>query len=363
MRIEKENPPGLRRGVRVAIAAALFTTAMAPAAHADWTKDVLDARCEEQRRERMGQGLRDSVEASVRRAEASIQAPTPLGDLSCLNDLMTLPLDTFSGIGSLLGNLANGLMSSASGMVSNLDFDVAGAICGLAAEKWATLTTGLGASQLGFNDFKNMSADPLQRISQNLRLDTQSLSGQSSYADSSGVSGNINDYQRPSTGRSPTMEAIPIFPEYTEPAIDLAAMQKAEDEAWTAKMAELSSYIGCRVAANLNGAHTGYYNNDSGWGNFQTNPIPADCQFNTIYTPVFVETSNGYQSVVPSGVHSLSPASSTAASGSGSSSGSSSAGAAASSVAPAAAPAAAQPSGFMAPVTGGSNPVWQSITQ
>lgn len=364
MRIERKTNPGLRRGIRVALAAALLTTAIAPAAHADWTKDVLDARCEDAQRDRMGQGLRDSVEASVRRAEATIQAPTPLGDLACLNDIMTLPLDTFSGIGSILGNLASGLVNSASGMISSLDFDVAGAICGMAAEKWATLTTGLGASALTFNDFKSMSANPAQRIAQNIKLDTQSISGQSSFTDSKGKGGTIAEWQKPSTEQSDLIASIPVFPEYVDPAIDLVAMQRAEDEAWTAKMAELSSYVGCRVAANLDGAQTGYYDNDSGWGNFRTYPNAADCRFDTVYTPVFVETDNGYQSVVPSGVHSVSP--SPSGSGSG---GSSAAPAAAAPASPAAAPAAAAPAsvpagtGFMNNSGGSSNPVWQSITQ
>lgn len=121
----------------------LGSTAHAQDAGGNWIKDMLNPSCSAESKDALAGGVRDKIEQSVARAMASIQPPAAVGDLSCLNDLMNAPLDTFSNVGGLLGNLQGGLSGSIGG-----SGDISRKVCEFAAEKWeevaGPLTDGLG---------------------------------------------------------------------------------------------------------------------------------------------------------------------------------------------------------------------------
>lgn len=121
-------------GLAIILAMALMP---APAQSNDWISEVLDDRCSAESKQGITDSVRDAIESSVRRAEAAIQAPSPIGDLSCLTDLMEMPLDTFSNIGGLLDAFESALPSLDDFAI---DIDVAGMVCGFAAKKWGELT-------------------------------------------------------------------------------------------------------------------------------------------------------------------------------------------------------------------------------
>lgn len=101
-----------------------------------WLMDLQNQQCSEESRQTIANSVRQQIEDSIARATAAIQPPAALGDLSCLNDLMTAPLDSFSGIGGILGSLQGGLTGAISGAGSNVSRQV----CQFAAEKWGEVT-------------------------------------------------------------------------------------------------------------------------------------------------------------------------------------------------------------------------------
>lgn len=126
---------------------------MAGAANAQtaWIEDTLSEQCSTAAREQVASGVRGSIEESVARAEASIQAPSPVMDLACLNDLMDADIDVFSetwdqasGLASIINDVTSGLKSGLS--VSTLSSGVERAICDFAEEQFETLTSGLTGS-------------------------------------------------------------------------------------------------------------------------------------------------------------------------------------------------------------------------
>lgn len=250
---------------------------MIPAtSHADWIPSVLDERCDPQDVTGVSTAVRDSIEASVRRAEASIQAPTPVGDLSCLNDLMLQPLDIFSSIGGLLSSLQQGL----SNLSLNLDIDVSGMICQMAAEKWAELTQGLGGLEAPLSAFSGASANPLERLASGgfesggssglfsgysgvMNLGNTTTSDQS-------YRGSISDYTAPSVDVSDGTAAIPIFDtgSYLDSgefsAEDEAAIEAANKAYNEALMKNMAEYMACIVVDNFEGSRLDGVG--GGWG-------------------------------------------------------------------------------------------------
>ncbi len=113
--------------------AAIVTLPVVPA-DADWVKDSISPHCSEEARNRIAQGTRKRIESSVRRSEAAIEPPAATGDLSCLDGLMDMPLDSFAPSGRL-GSLFSGSLDSVIG--SGTD---SRRICGFAARKWREVT-------------------------------------------------------------------------------------------------------------------------------------------------------------------------------------------------------------------------------
>lgn len=256
---------------------------MIPAtSHADWIPSVLDERCAAEDVNGVSTAVRDSIEASVRRAEASIQAPTPVGDLSCLNDLMLQPLDIFSSIGGLLSSLQQGL----SNLSLNLDIDVSGMICQMAAEKWAELTQGLGGLDAPLSAFSGASANPLDRLASGSFSDGGSsglFSGFSgvlnlgnSTTDDPNYRGSIGNYVPPSLDVSQETASRPIFDTGTYlDSSEFSAEEEARIEAANrayneALMKNMADYMACIVVdkfegSRLDGTNGGWYSLDAIW--------------------------------------------------------------------------------------------------
>lgn len=252
----------------------------------DWLDSIQDQRCDPEDIAGISAQVRNAIEASVRRAEMSIQAPTPVGDLSCLNDLMTIPLDVFSGIGGLLNDLTSGL-SNLSPANLNIDIDVSGMVCAFAAAKFAELTkplTELDKTIAGYASLASNPADRLNNMANAAFRDTVGgiwddsnrpgasnstrissgigYSGVIRTNDSSGYSGSINNYVLPSTTASPSDIRTPIY--------DDPLLSQESDDAWQdynqRMMRSLGSYIGCRVARSLDGTRvSGSYYSDGVW--------------------------------------------------------------------------------------------------
>jgi len=108
---------------------------------------MTNARCSDASRDAIANAARHNVESHVTRAEASIQPPTPVGDLSCLNDLMNIKLDFLSGQFLSLDTLFQDLMSGLQNItLQGIGEDVTRQICQFAQEKWEELTEPLNLS-------------------------------------------------------------------------------------------------------------------------------------------------------------------------------------------------------------------------
>ena len=138
-----------RRGMRLLASTALLSCSfvmIAAPAMAHWITEKMDESCEPDVKNEMAEGIRKQIEDHVARAEASINPAIPIGDLSCLNDLMNAPLDIFSNVGGLLGNLQAGLAGALnpSGLLEGLD--VSRQICQFAQDKWNEVSEPLSGS-------------------------------------------------------------------------------------------------------------------------------------------------------------------------------------------------------------------------
>lgn len=179
----------LHMGRNALLCAALAAVTIVPGpALADWTRSIQDERCSPESADALSKALRDAIEANVRRAEAVILPPTPVGDLGCLNDLMTAPLDTFSGVGGMLGSLTGGLGNFDGGSIG-LDIDVSGMICKAAAERWADLTEGLSGVDLDIPSYAGVAAKASQRLASGGISFVPGMSGSKEYRDSKGSAG------------------------------------------------------------------------------------------------------------------------------------------------------------------------------
>lgn len=211
--------PWRMTGVAAGIALASMMT-MPTQAKAEWIYDMLSEQCSPEARDVMAQAKRAHIEASVRRAEAAITPPAPLGDLSCLTDLMQQPLDFFSGgfgLDSIFGNFGQ-LFDS----FSNLGLDtiavdgINSAICRFAEEKWGEVTGSLAS--LSLPDLTGLTLNPISDLGTGGAV--PSISG----------SFNIPQSSAPSSTRTvqpPTYAPLPPSANTTEPAdtTDYAALE------------------------------------------------------------------------------------------------------------------------------------------
>jgi hypothetical protein len=110
-------------------------------------RSMTNERCSSASRDDVANAARLNVESHVTRAEASIQPPTPVGDLSCLTDLMNIDIDFLSGqflsLDSLLGDFMSGLQNIS---LEGIGEEINRQICAFAQEKWSELTEPLNLS-------------------------------------------------------------------------------------------------------------------------------------------------------------------------------------------------------------------------
>jgi hypothetical protein len=276
------------------LAAAVCLSLPATAQAEDWLDSIQDSRCDPEDIEGVTGNVRNAIEASVRRAEMSIQAPTSVGDLGCLNDLMTAPLDIFSGVGGLLDSLSSGLGSlSASSL--NIDLDVSGMVCGFAAKKFADLTSSLGDLDMSITEFASLASSASDRVNGAISSaftdiedglwdssdDTVTslssvydYSGVSSTTDSSGYSGSITSYVAPDTTASESDVETVVYEGIT------GVTDTDQSDEWAQYnqnlMEALGEYIGCRVAGELDGTSVSGF----GSGTWNVPGTLSGCSFN-----------------------------------------------------------------------------------
>jgi hypothetical protein len=156
----------MRKTIRLT-ATALYlgglTLALTTPAQADWISDKLSDSCSGASAQKLSQSIRDNIEDSMDRAEASIKPPSPVGDLGCLEDLMSdVGINIFSAEqgGDFGGSMASGLVQQLMGPLTDqlqgaglgdlLDAagDPMGAVCKFAEDKWNELSGSLGGGDL-----------------------------------------------------------------------------------------------------------------------------------------------------------------------------------------------------------------------
>lgn len=145
--------PGRNRALRVSLCAlCLMMTTETASAQAEIFKSMTSEACTAASRGAVANNARENIESRVARAEASIQPPMPVGELACLDDLMTIDTDFLSGdmfsVGDIFGDLMSGL---GTGTITDAAGNaVSRQICQFASEKWGELTEplSLGAAEL-----------------------------------------------------------------------------------------------------------------------------------------------------------------------------------------------------------------------
>lgn len=129
------------------LATVLITSPMSAGAQTEIFRSMTNARCSDASRDAVANAARNNLERHVARAEASIQPPTPVGDLSCLNDLLNIDIDFLSGqffsLDSLLSDFMTGLQNIT---LEGIGEEINRQICAFAEEKWSELTEPLNLS-------------------------------------------------------------------------------------------------------------------------------------------------------------------------------------------------------------------------
>ena len=126
--------PGLLMNALLA-SAAMALILLPCAASAGWIESTLEPSCSDNSRSRVAAGARKQIEYSVRRAEASLRPPVPVGELSCLDGLMDAPIDQFAPTGSL-----NSIFFRSFDDAVDLPGQAARRICSLAKKSWDDVT-------------------------------------------------------------------------------------------------------------------------------------------------------------------------------------------------------------------------------
>jgi len=132
----------------ILVAAIPVLLAMSTQVLGDWAYDMTSEKCSDESRRLLAESTRNQIEYSVRRAEASIDAPTPVGDLSCLAGLMQLPLGTFASTGNL-----GGIFNTSLNSLVNSNGNIINQYCARAEREWRKATRSLGRSSNSYNKF------------------------------------------------------------------------------------------------------------------------------------------------------------------------------------------------------------------
>jgi len=132
----------------ILVAAIPVLLAMSTQVLGDWAYDMTSPKCSDESRRLLAESTRNQIEYSVRRAEAAIDAPTPVGELGCLAGLMQLPLGTFASTGNL-GGIFNTSLSS----LVNSNGNIINQYCARAERDWRKATRSLGRNNNSYNKF------------------------------------------------------------------------------------------------------------------------------------------------------------------------------------------------------------------
>lgn len=295
--------------LRHTVAASALMACFAGAANAeDWLLSVQNDACSPEAKEAVAGSVRNAIEEHVRRAELALKAPTPLGDLSCLSDLMTAQLDVFSNVGGLIDTLSSGMSSSVDLSSMGIDVDVSGMVCQVAAEKWGTLTEALDVTSIA--SVGAMAASAVDRATGSLSdaYDTAvssvsssdslsaSLSGTSTTTDSSGYAGEISSYVVPDSSYVDTNPVLPATYIDTSGIDTSAGTNGAAWDEYTRRMLiAWSSYNACLTAGGLDGTTVSASNGWNGNGSYGVWNVPGDisnCSFNLTGYPSYLLSSS-----------------------------------------------------------------------
>ena len=172
-------------------------------AHADWIHDMTSEDCSPESRDIVAANVRNQIESSVRRAEAAINPPSPVGDLSCLDGLMDIRLDDFGTVGGL-----EDLFTTSLDGLLDLGKDQTRRICKFAEQKWKEVTGPVSSAIPGFGHAA--SADSGSR--NNLTRETGIKSGRSIMQSqgSHKPSSDRNQPNAPPSATKPAVESDPI---------------------------------------------------------------------------------------------------------------------------------------------------------
>lgn len=133
------------------LAALAVAAACAAQAQTELFQSMTSSACSHESRGAVAQNARRNVESRVSRAEASIQPPIPVGDLSCLDSLMRIGDDFLSGEvlsgRDIVLDLLKGL--GARTILGKDGSEVSRQVCDFAVKKWEELTRPLQAGPGG----------------------------------------------------------------------------------------------------------------------------------------------------------------------------------------------------------------------
>ena len=124
------------------LAALAVAAACAAQAQTEFFQSMTSSACSSESRHAVAQNARRNAESRVSRAEASIQPPIPVGDLSCLDSLMRIGDDFLSGEALSGRDIVLDLLTGL-GAKTILDKDgeqFSRQVCDFAVQKWEELT-------------------------------------------------------------------------------------------------------------------------------------------------------------------------------------------------------------------------------
>lgn len=124
------------------LAALAVAAACAAQAQTELFQSMTSSACSNESRHAVALNARRNVESRVSRAEASIQPPIPVGDLSCLDSLMRIGDDFLSGEALSGRDIVLDLLSGlgAKTILGKDGKQVSRQVCDFAVKKWEELT-------------------------------------------------------------------------------------------------------------------------------------------------------------------------------------------------------------------------------
>jgi hypothetical protein len=181
-----KNSRSLRTSILAFGLTALGSAALAQENNMGWIGDILDNRCTPESQQGISDVVRAKIESSVARSDAVIQAPTPVGDLGCLDGIMEQTSNFFSESG-LNADMVKAVFA---------ELNVGDQVCNFAQSKWEEvsqpLTGRLGDLEIpGFNANFDASNVPstITALQNAVNSGTQTSGGTNGSTGSGGTTG------------------------------------------------------------------------------------------------------------------------------------------------------------------------------